>query len=71
MAFEKDTYRDNPLLKKIGVEIQYTQEQVEEYLKCSRDPVYFAKYIKIITLDEGLVEFKIRDYQKEMVDTIH
>ena len=44
----KDSYRDNPLLKKAGVEVKYTQEQVDEYIKCSKDPVYFAaKYIKI------------------------
>ena len=26
----KETYRDNPLLKKSGVKIEYTQEQVDE-----------------------------------------
>jgi len=66
-----DSYRDNPLLKKTGVQVQYTQEQLDEYILCSRDPIYFTKYIKIITLDEGLTDFKMYDFQKEMIDIFH
>ena len=54
---KKDSYRDNPLLKRVGVKQNYTQEQFDEYVKCSKDYIYFTKYIKIITLDEGLVPF--------------
>jgi len=67
----KDTYRDNPLLKRVGVDVQYTQEQIDEYIRCAKDPLYFAKYIKIITLDEGLVPFNLYDYQKDMISTFH
>jgi len=67
----KDNYRDNPLLKRVGVDIQYTEEQVQEYIKCAKDPIYFAKYIKIITLDDGLVPFKLYDFQEEMVKIFH
>lgn len=67
----KDSYRDNPLLKRVGVQISFTEEQVEEYVKCAKDPIYFAKYIKIITLDEGVVPFKMYDFQKDMIDTFH
>ena len=35
-----DTYRDNPLLKKAGVKIEYTQEQIDEYIRCAKDPIY-------------------------------
>ena len=65
----KTNYRDNPHLKRLGVQLQYTQEQVEEYIKCSKDPIYFAKYIKIVTLDHGLVDFVMRDYQEDMINT--
>ena len=65
----KETYRDNPLLRKVGVQVGYTQEQLEEYDKCSKDPIYFAKYVKIITLDYGLVPFKMYDFQEEMIRT--
>ena len=67
----KESYRDNPLLKRIGVTINYTQEQAEEYARCSQDPIYFTKYIKIITLDEGIVPFDMYDFQKEMIQTFH
>jgi hypothetical protein len=67
----KETYRDNPLLKRVGVELQYTEEQIQEYIKCSKDPIYFAKYIKIITLDDGLVPFSLYNFQEEMIKTFH
>ena len=68
----KTSYRDNPLLKKVGVEHPYTQEEVDEYIKCSKDPVYFAmKYIKIVNVDEGLMPFRMWDFQKEMIKTYH
>jgi hypothetical protein len=72
MTTNKDSYRDNPLLKRAGVEVQYTQEQVDEYIKCSKDPVYFAaNYIKIVNVDRGLMPFEMWDFQKEMIRTYH
>jgi hypothetical protein len=68
----KDSYRDNPLLKKAGVEHAYTQEEIDEYIMCSKDPVYFAmKYIKIVNVDEGLMPFRMWEFQKEMIRTYH
>jgi len=65
----KDSYRDNPLLKKVGVDHQYTKEQIEEYVKCSKDPVYFCKsYIKIVNVDEGLINFNMWGFQEEMIN---
>ena len=64
------TYLNNPKLKGVGNKIQFTQEQLDEYIKCALDPVYFAaKYVKIVSLDEGIVPFDMRDYQKEMIET--
>jgi hypothetical protein len=63
-------YRDNPLLKKVGVPHEYTQEEIDEYIKCSQDPVYFIQnYIKIVNVDEGLIPFGMWDFQKDMVRT--
>jgi hypothetical protein len=67
----KESYRDNPLLKRVGVQVNFTEEQVEEYIKCSKDPIYFAKYIKIITLDHGVTPFKMYDFQEDMINTFH
>lgn len=68
MADDKISYRDNVLLKKVGVEIQYTQEQIDEYIKCAKDPLYFAKtYIKIVNVDEGLINFAMWPFQEKML----
>jgi hypothetical protein len=68
----RDSYRDNPLLKKSGVKVQYTQEQVDEYIKCAKDPIYFAEnYIKIVNVDRGLMPFDMWDFQKDMIKIYH
>ena len=69
---KKESYRDNPLLKKVGVDVSYSEEIVQEYIKCSKDPVYFAeRYIKIVNVDRGLMPFEMWDFQKEMIQTFH
>jgi hypothetical protein len=61
-------YKGNVLLKKSNQSIDWTPDLVAEYVKCSEDPVYFIEtYMKIINVDEGLVNFKLYDYQKEMI----
>ena len=67
-----NSYLGNDNLKAAGVKVNFTPEQIEEYLKCSQDPVYFIKkYIKIINLDKGLVNFDMYKFQENMVKTIH
>ena len=69
---EKSSYLGNQNLKPANVPIQFTQEQVEEYIKCSQDPNYFIeKYIKIVNVDKGLVPFKMYEFQKNIVQTVH
>jgi len=63
-----DVYLGNPLLKKANTPIEFTKEQVEEYIKCKKDPVYFANnYVKIVTLDAGLQPFKTYDFQNKLI----
>ena len=72
MAAGDDVYLGNPLLKKANVKIDFTKEQIEEYLKCKEDPVYFTKnYVQIVSLDEGLVPFKMWDFQEELIEKFH
>ena len=67
-----DVYRDNPNLKRANVQIQYTKEQVQEYAKCMEDPVHFTEnYIKIVSLDKGLIPFKLYEFQRQMMWTFH
>lgn len=65
-------YRNNPNLKLPGIELQYTKEQLEEYIKCANNPVYFCeKYVKVKTLDKGVVSFNLYPYQQKFVNAIH
>ena len=58
-------YLGNPNLKKANVKVEFTQENIEEFIKCKDNPVYFAKnYIKIVSLDEGLVPFSYIHFKK-------
>jgi len=61
------SYLGNANIKRDGVEQEWTQDEINEYAKCLKDPVYFAKnYIKVISLDGGLVPFDMYPYQKDM-----
>ena len=65
-----DNYLGNPLIKKSNVKIEFTAEQVEEYVKCAKDSTYFIEnYIKIVNIDAGLVTFKMYPYQRKIVET--
>ena len=66
---QTDTYLGNNNVKRDGVIQQWTQEQVLEYSKCMHNPAYFAeKYLKVISLDKGLVPFTLYPYQKNMFE---
>jgi hypothetical protein len=65
-------YKANPLLKQRGVQLDFTKEQVAEVIKCSQDPEYFLnKYIKVISLDEGIVPFHPYPFQQELIQSFH
>src|SRR3990172_6202903 len=64
-------YLNNRLLKKAGVRIEWTPEAVVEYKKCADDPIYFIeKFMKIVHVDEGLIPFNLRSYQRDMIINI-
>lgn len=64
----KDCYNGNYNIAKAGINHSYTEEQLTEIIKCKKDIIYFIEtYVKIINLDEGMVPFKLYDYQKEMI----
>lgn len=65
-------YKGNPNLKAENVQIEFTTDQIQEYLRCKDDPVYFAmNYVKIVSLDEGLIPFEMYDFQKELISNFH
>jgi len=68
---KKLSYNGNPNLKQIGTVISYSAEQVKEIIKCSQEPIYFIEqYCQIVSLDKGLIPFKLYDCQKKKVLTI-
>jgi len=67
-----DAYLSNPNLKRANTPIQWSQEQILEFLKCKDDPVYFAKnYIKIVSLDHGLIPFELYPFQEKLISRFH
>lgn len=69
----KDTaYKANPLLKQRGIIVNYTKEQVQELIKCEQDPIYFCEnYIKVISLDHGIVPYKPYPFQYKILNSLH
>lgn len=66
------TYRANPLLKREGIKLEFTQHEVEEYVKCAQDPIYFIQnYVKVVNVDQGVIPFNMWDFQKDMINTFH
>jgi hypothetical protein len=69
---QSDAYLSNPNLKRANTQIQWTKEQILEFYACKEDPVYFAKnYIKIVSLDHGLVPFEMYPFQEKLVNNFH
>jgi hypothetical protein len=63
------TYLGNANLKGANVKLEWTAEQITEYLKCANDPIYFAeKYIKIVHVDRGLIPMVLYEYQREVIE---
>ena len=72
MGIAQNQYLGNPNLKKAFVNQEFTKENILEFQKCMNDPQYFIeKYIKIVSLDRGLISFDMYPFQKEMVGTFH
>ena len=72
MSFKLKHYLGNPSLKRINMPMQLTEEQVREYVKCAKDPIYFIEnYVKIITLDKGFVQISLYPFQRQAVKDIN
>lgn len=65
-------YLGNDRLKKVGVDISFTEDQAQEFIKCAADPVYFIRqYVKIVNVDHGLIPFDMWSFQEQMVHDFH
>ena len=72
MSLKLKHYLGNPHLKRVNMPMQLTEEQVREYVKCAKDPIYFIEnYVKIITLDKGFVQISLYPFQRQAVKDIN
>lgn len=61
-------YLGNAKVKRAGVKTLWTQELLDEYMKCKDDILYFAeKYFYVISLDKGLHLVELWGFQKEIL----
>jgi hypothetical protein len=64
------SYLGNPKLRKAYTQVAMTQHEIDEYVKCVNDPVYFTKnYMKIVVLGKGIQPFELYPFQEEMIKT--
>lgn len=65
-------YKKRPGLKAAGVKLNFTQQQLNEYILCSQDPIYFIKtYCRIVHIDRGVIPFELYDFQENFINTMH
>jgi hypothetical protein len=63
-------YLGNPKLRRAFTQISLTEHQLQEYIRCVNDPIYFTKkYVKIVALGKGIVPFDLYDFQEDMLTT--
>lgn len=64
----RDFYLGNSSVRRSGSQpTQWTIELATEYERCKNDVTYFcSKYVKIINLDRGLINFEPYSYQDQM-----
>ena len=68
---KNDIYLGNPRLKKANVTLDYTKEQITELARCANDIKYFCNnYMKIVNVDEGLINFTSYPFQDKIVDSV-
>ena len=59
----------NTMLLKPDIVYRRTEEEVEDYIKCMQDPLYFAEKCFLMT-PKGLQAVKMRDYQIEYLKNL-
>lgn len=71
MTINRENYLGNPNLKRANIPVEFTPDQVEEFVKCGQSPLYFIEnYIRIVNIDQGLIPFNLYPFQKDIVQLV-
>lgn len=71
MLLNTRTYLGNDKLRKAGIQLEYSLDQLQEYARCAEDPEYFIKnYVYIISNGESK-KFDLYPKQEELIDHYH
>lgn len=66
------SFRNNPNLKPANAVISYTQEMIDELIKCKNDPIHFmTNYVHVVHLDRGVVKMNPYPYQERVIKAYH
>lgn len=60
-------YEGKQFLRKGNIVFEYTDAEITELAKCANDIVYFAEKYAVVMTDEGIMQVKLRDYQKTLL----
>ncbi len=67
--YEKLWFSNLKGIRKANLTFAFTDEEIDEYVKCKLSVHYFAeKYCKIKLEDGTIGHMKLRDYQKKIID---
>jgi hypothetical protein len=65
---KSDYYHGNRNLKRSYITHEWTAHQIQEFVKCARDPEYFIeKFVKIVHVDYGVIPFIPYDFQRDII----
>lgn len=54
-------------IKRPNQKMKFTNEQVQELIECTKDPIHFAENYYTIVTSEGAQKIKLYDYQKKLL----
>jgi len=61
-------FQGNANLRRSGEKVDYTQDMINELIRCSQDIIYFSeKYFYIIHPDRGKEKITLYDWQKKVL----
>ena len=60
-------YRGNTSLRKPNLNFQYTEEELQEIIRCKQDIIYFANKYCYLKTETGVRSIKLRPYQEKLL----